>query len=180
MESTATNKLVLVGFMGTGKSSVCSLLSERLGWSRKDADEEIVASEGRSIADIFASDGEDAFRDIEAHTLSRLLMEPEPAVIATGGGAVLRKHNCVTMLENGFVVALTADPETIIARVMGDKGRPLLQGDVETRVRTLMQQRRNAYDFAHLHLDTTSLSTEEVANLIMKALLEKHPNLLSK
>ncbi|MHA7963692.1 shikimate kinase [Paenibacillus sp. CAU 1782] len=180
MESTATNKLVLVGFMGTGKSSVCSLLSERLGWSRRDADEEIVAAEGRSIADIFGSDGEEVFRDMETRTLKRLLLDAEPAVIATGGGAVLRELNCQAMLQNGFVVALTAEPETIVSRVMGDKGRPLLQGDVETRVRTLMQQRRNAYDFAHLNLDTTALSTEEVAELIMKALLEKYPNLTRK
>lgn len=174
MESTATTKLVLVGFMGTGKSSVSRLLSERLGWSRKDADEVIVSTQARSIADIFEAEGEEAFRDIESKALLSLLETPEPSVIATGGGAVLRSHNCQAMLDNGFVVALTATPEAVIARVLHDEDRPLLKGDVESRVRALMQQRRNAYDFAHLCIDTTGLSTQEVADRILRAMPNHH------
>lgn len=162
-------KVVLIGFMGTGKSSVSRLLAERLEWSCADSDEEVVRAEGRSISDIFADDGEEAFRDMESRELSKLLKEPRHAVIATGGGAVLREENRSVMLKHGFVVTLSCHPERIIARVLQDESRPLLKGDVSERVYGLLEARKGAYDFAHLTVDTTELSVEDVVDRIVMA-----------
>jgi shikimate kinase len=161
------NKLVLVGFMGTGKSSVSRELSARLGWARLDSDEEIVKRAGQSISDIFATDGEGRFRDLESEAIADLLNKEQPGIIATGGGAVLRESNRSIMLEKSLVVALMADAESIIARVSKDEERPLLQGDARERVYKLLEQRRGAYDFAHLAIDTTGLSVQDVAERII-------------
>ncbi|WP_138751731.1 shikimate kinase [Paenibacillus sinopodophylli] len=168
MEGQQISKLVLVGFMGTGKSTVSRLLAEELGWKRVDGDEEIEKYENRLISDIFASDGEAAFREIETKVLHQLLVGEDCCVISTGGGAVLRETNRELMLDNGFVVALKASPEQILARVKTDTARPLLQGDAEERVHLLLEQRKHAYDFAHLSIDTTSMTAEEVVAAIME------------
>ncbi|MDQ6420876.1 shikimate kinase [Paenibacillus sp. LHD-117] len=170
MDSRAVNKLVLIGFMGTGKSSVSRELSEQLGWARMDSDDEIVLREQRTIADIFSSDGEQRFRDIESEAISDILHREEPAVVATGGGAVLRERNRALMLEKSFVVALAADADSIIARVSQDEERPLLQGDAGARVHALLEQRRGAYDFAHATIDTTGMSVKDVARDILQRL----------
>lgn len=168
MEARSRHKLILIGFMGTGKSSVSRMLAEKLGWERLDADEEIERSENREIRTIFSEEGEEAFRDIESRELQKLMERPEPAVVATGGGAVLRDNNRDVMLSNGYVVALKASPDNIISRVTLDKSRPLLQGDVAGRVHRLLEQRKGAYDFAHLSIDTTGLSIEEVVDEIVR------------
>lgn len=170
MKSQANRKIVLVGFMGTGKSTVSRLIADELGWERFDSDEEIERSEGKRISELFGISGEAGFREIESQTIARLLLRPEQAVIATGGGAVLLERNRELMLENSFVAALHADAEQIIARVKSDSSRPLLQGDVEANVHRIMKQRKHAYDFAHLVLDTTALSVNETAALIIKQL----------
>ncbi|CAM3955230.1 shikimate kinase [Paenibacillus alkaliterrae] len=166
MERQQLNKLVLIGFMGTGKSTVSMLLSDKLGWKRVDGDEEIERIEGRRISDIFACDGEAAFRKIETKVLEALLSDEEPAVIATGGGAVLSEYNRELMLKESYVVALKASPDKIIARVLSDTARPLLQGDAAERVYVLLEQRKNAYDFAHFTVDTTMMTADEVVAAI--------------
>ncbi|RXZ77060.1 shikimate kinase [Paenibacillaceae bacterium] len=158
--------IVLVGFMGTGKSSVSKLLSERLGLIRVDLDEEIEKRENCKISELFAEKGEAAFRDIESAVLASVL-QGDSKIIATGGGAVLRGSNCDRMLEAGLVVALKADAEHIIARVGKDESRPLLQGDLEQRVHHLLNERRHVYDFAHVMIDTTHYNTSEVAEQII-------------
>lgn len=168
MEEQRGSKLVLIGFMGTGKSTVSRLLAEKLGWKRVDGDEEIEKHENRQISEIFASDGEAGFRDIESKVLHHILADEDCCVVATGGGAVLRETNRQLMLGNGFVVALKASPEQILARVKTDTARPLLHGDAEERVNLLLEQRKEAYDFAHLTIDTTSLSAEEVVAAILE------------
>ncbi|WP_169083197.1 shikimate kinase [Paenibacillus sp. PL91] len=167
MERLPLKKLVLIGFMGTGKSTVSKLLAEKLGWKRVDGDEEIERLENRLISDIFAADGEAGFRVIETNVLETILASEESSVIATGGGAVLSEINRELMLSKGFVVALKASPEQIIARVKTDTARPLLQGDAEERVNLLLEQRKHAYDFAHLTIDTTNMSAEEVVAAIL-------------
>lgn len=162
-------KLILIGFMGTGKSSVAAGLSEALSMPHLDMDAEIVSSAGLSIPEIFAQQGEQAFRTIETNVLEKLLLAPDQAIIATGGGAVLKPYNCELMLQHGFVVALQASEQVIISRVQQDTGRPLLQGDVAERVRTLMQTRAKAYDFAHMSLDTSALSIPQVVSEIVEA-----------
>lgn len=162
-----TNKIVLVGFMGCGKSTVSRLLAKELGWRRIDTDDEIVEREGRSVAAIFEEAGEQGFRKIESNLIASILTEPEPAVIATGGGAVLAEANRQAMLAYSYVVALKADAEQIIARVQADTGRPLLAGDAANRVPLLLEQRKTVYDFAPTIIDTTSLTPEQVAAAIL-------------
>ncbi|MFF2093546.1 shikimate kinase [Paenibacillus sp. NPDC058174] len=163
----ANGKIVLVGFMGTGKSTVSRLLADKLGWARYDSDEEIERLEGRKISDIFAAEGEAGFRAIESKTLISLLEAGGNAIIATGGGAVLLEGNRSAMLDNSFVVALKADAEHIISRVKSDTSRPLLQGDVAANVNRIMEARKHAYDFAHLQMDTTALTANEAAEAIL-------------
>ncbi|WP_127531473.1 shikimate kinase [Paenibacillus kobensis] len=167
-KSGAAGKIVLVGFMGTGKSTVSKLLAEQLGWRRIDSDEEIVHRSGKTIPELFEHGGEQHFRDMETDTIRALMALDEPAVIATGGGAVLREGNRAIMLEHAFVVALKADEEHIISRVGNDSSRPLLQGDAAANVRRLLEERRTVYDFATCIVDTTGLSPEAVCASIMQ------------
>ncbi|MGO4375537.1 shikimate kinase, partial [Paenibacillus sp. MCAF20] len=168
MERQLGNKLILVGFMGTGKSTVSKLLAGRLEWERVDVDEQIVSRAGQAISDIFAESGEEGFRDIESDVLASILADEASSVVATGGGAVLREANRNLMLASGLVVALKADAAQIIDRVQSDDARPLLQGDAASRVNTLLEQRKHAYDFAHITVDTTSLTADEVVAAIME------------
>lgn len=158
--------IILVGMMATGKSTVGAMLAEELGYELVDLDHVIIESEGRSIADIFASEGEAYFRKLESAALLRML-EGEGRIISTGGGAVLVPGNAENMLANGLVVALTATEEAILARVSGDQNRPLLAGNAQERVRTIMEQRREAYRFAHCTVDTSELSAAEVSQHIL-------------
>ncbi|MDB4867297.1 MAG: aroK, partial [Cohnella sp.] len=162
--------LIVVGFMGTGKSTVCRLLSEKLGFAGIDTDEEIERRSGKSIPELFASDGEAAFRDWETRVIREVLAE-DRQVVATGGGAVLREENRRAMLAGGWVVALTADRDTLIGRVSCGReapNRPLLAGDAAARVDALLGSRRNAYDFAHAMIDTTHRSPAVVADLLLR------------
>lgn len=161
--------IVIVGFMGTGKSTVSRILSERLGWERVDTDEEIERRAGKSIPQIFAEDGETYFRDWESRVLTDVL-SGSGKVVATGGGAVLRESNRRVMLAGGWVVALTADKESLIKRVTSSAAtgtRPLLAGDAEARVTALLESRQRAYDFAQATIDTSRLSPADVANMML-------------
>lgn len=158
--------IILVGMMATGKSTVGAILAEELGYELVDLDAWIIGREGRSIADIFADGGEQMFRELESAALKEVL-QGERRVISTGGGAVLAPGNAEMMLEHGYVVALTANEEAIIERVSGDENRPLLAGNAAERVRSIMEQRREAYRFAHCTVDTTSLNVAEVSQYIL-------------
>ncbi|MVQ37038.1 shikimate kinase [Paenibacillus anseongensis] len=162
-----TSNLVLVGFMGTGKSTVGKKLAERLGWQFQDSDAVLEDEQQTSIGDLFRQYGEAHFRTLESKTLESLLAQ-RGQIVATGGGAVLAEENRACMLRNGFVVALKASPETIIHRVSADINRPLLQGNLEERVHTLLEQRKSAYDFAHAMIDTTELTTDQIVDLIIQ------------
>lgn len=162
--------VVLIGFMGTGKSTVASALSERLGWEKVDLDAAIEAAEGTTIPVLFAEKGEPYFRRAETDALRRELGGTAAKIIATGGGAVLAEENRRLMLENGLVVALTADEETIVRRVKDDPNRPLLQGDVRARVAALLKARETAYDFAHMKIDTSHRTVDEIADAIVERL----------
>lgn len=160
--------IILVGFMGTGKSTVAEQLAVRLGWRKIDLDTAIEEDQNSSIPDLFVSRGEAYFRQVESEVLKRTLSEYEEIVVATGGGAVLAEANRETMLQSGFVVALTASVESILNRVQNDPNRPLLKGNAAESVPMLLETRRHAYDFAHLKIDTTDKSVSEIVGLIME------------
>lgn len=163
--------VVLVGFMGTGKTTVGAALSKELGIVQKDLDEVIVAKEGCSIPTLFAERGEAYFRDAESRYLNELLDEGEH-ILTTGGGVVLRPQNVASMLRKGIVVALSASEEELIKRLENDTGRPLLAGGVAERVRTLLQQRAGAYDFAPIQIETTGKSLQAIVAEITNHLTE--------
>ena len=146
--------LTLIGYRGTGKSTIAQQLAFALGWEWVDADVELELRAGKSIAAIFADDGEPAFRDLESQTLAALAERAETEhgrlIIAAGGGAVLREENRRVICEAGPVVWLTADVETILARVAADETtagrRPnLTTGGGEAEVRQLLDARTPLY-----------------------------------
>ena len=138
--------LYITGFMGTGKTTVSKQLGETLPAYRVfDTDQEIEKEEGRAIKEIFATEGEAYFRDIETKVL-RKLSEEKNVIISCGGGVVLKKENRDIMKENGHVILLTASPETVLKRTGGNDKRPLLK-DKKTpeEIRSMMEKREAAY-----------------------------------
>jgi shikimate kinase len=113
--------LVLIGYRGTGKSTVGRILAERSGRGFVDSDREIEVRSGRSIRSIFAECGESDFRDREERTLADLIAEAPGTILATGGGAVLRETNRRRLRDFGFVAWLTADPAELARRLEGDR-----------------------------------------------------------
>lgn len=157
---------MLIGMMGTGKTTVGAKLAEATGYPLVDLDALISDTAGCSIPQLFAERGEPFFRDLETKVLKDALTR-ERIILATGGGAVLREENRREMLEQGWVVALKASADEIISRVGEDPGRPLLAGGARERVEALLQERRHAYDFAHVTIDTSGKSAEEVSDEIL-------------
>jgi shikimate kinase/3-dehydroquinate synthase len=158
--------VVLIGFMGTGKTAVGRCIAERRGRLFVDTDTIIEAREGRTIARIFAEDGEPAFRRLEAAAVAEAGAS-HGAVIATGGGVPLRPDNMRHLRRHGVIISLTASPRAILARVGGGTDRPLLGADPEAAVRRLLAERDAAYSDADLVVDTSDCSTDEVADRVL-------------
>jgi shikimate kinase len=164
--------LILTGFMGAGKSSVGRVLAGKLKCPFIDLDAEIVARAGRSINEIFAKDGEAAFRVLESACLEHVLHRGV-AVIATGGGAVNADTNRALMRASGVVVNLTASFDLIMARLSGATNRPLYAGnDPAKRAKALMEQREQFYNDADIRIDTDGKSVEDVAAEILEYLTQ--------
>ena len=167
--------LSLIGYRATGKTTLARLLAERLGWTWIDADVEIERRAGKSIARIFAEDGEPAFRDIEAQVVADLCRE-ERLVLAAGGGAPLRPESRRAMREGGKVVWLTAPPETILRRMSGDRStaarRPNLtdRGPREEIIELLARRTPIYREAAHLEIDTEGKTPEQLATEILARL----------
>lgn len=160
--------LVLIGFMGTGKTTVGQLLAKRLGWNFTDLDKEIEARYNMTVKDIFAQYGEAFFRQCESEVIKSMTTRTG-TVISTGGGAVLRDENIRNLRHCGPLVALKAEPEVIIQRVEGDKQiiRPLLnRPDRLETVKNMLQERQKRYAFADISIDTDYLTPDEVADKI--------------
>ncbi|MET9088470.1 shikimate kinase [Streptomyces sp. NPDC090075] len=161
--------VVLVGPMGVGKSTVGQLLAERLGVGYRDTDEDIVAAEGRTIADIFVAEGEPAFRAIEKRAVHTALAEHE-GVLALGGGAIL-DADTRALLAGQRVVYLSMDVEEAVKRTGLNAARPLLALNPRKQWRELMEARRHLYEEVAAAVVTTDDRTpEEVTQAALDAL----------
>lgn len=160
----------LIGLMGAGKTSVGRLLAPRLGLPFHDSDETVAHAAGLSIAELFARQGEPAFRALERSALARLLSS-ERSVIATGGGAVTESETRDALRSQAFTIWLDASPATLASRLADSDERPLLAGgDAEAVLERLAEQRRPFYAAADLRVGTDDLAAEEVAELIIATL----------
>ena len=162
----ASALIVLVGPMGAGKTTLGRSLAARLGLGFADVDARVEAEAGQPIPAIFAGEGEAGFRRREARALAALLAGP-PAVVATGGGAVLDPGNRAAMRAAGTVVYLAVDPAIQLARLRGDTGRPLLRagdGDPARTLADLQARREPLYrEAAHLVFDAGALAPDAAA-----------------
>ncbi len=162
--------IVLVGFMGTGKSSAGRILAERLGMVFIDMDDEIVRREGVSIPDIFKDRGEPAFRALE-RALVVELADKTGYIVSTGGGIVLNPDNIRDFSQTGRVFCLKATPEAILKRVEHDTNRPLLQGgDRLAKITELLGKRQALYDAIPDQIDTDGHKPVDTANAILARL----------
>src|SRR6201996_9292077 len=162
--------IVLVGMMGAGKSTIGRRLSVRLALPFLDADAEIELAHRMSIPDIFEKYGEPYFRDGEVRVIARLL-DGGPAVIATGGGAVMREETRDRIREKAISIWLKADPDIIMRRVRRRSDRPLLQtADPEATVERLIREREPIYGLADITISSRDVPHEKIVDECIEAL----------
>ena len=161
--------IVLIGFMGSGKTAVGRLIAGRLGRKFVDTDRLITERTGLGIPEIFKTRGESHFRDEERLALESL-RSADRCVIATGGGIVVRPENTALLQELGFVTWLTASGQVIFNRVSRNKNRPLLQtGNPRETIARLLAERNALYETAaQFTLDTSELSREQIAGTVIE------------
>ncbi len=149
-------RIILMGFMGAGKTTVGKKLAKELSCEFIDTDELIEKEQGCKISEIFEKDGEAAFRDLETELLKRLQGSEKEFVLSIGGGMPVREENRKLLQSLGTVIYLKTSKEEIIRRVSGDTGRPLLQGGrLEEKVTALMNAREQIYiETAHKEIVT--------------------------
>ena len=169
----ARDNVILVGFMGAGKSVCGRLLARRLGRCFLETDDMIVAREGRSIPEIFRVDGEERFRALEAEALEALGLK-SGEVIATGGGFPCRPGRMEALRELGTVVWLEGDLDVLSARARRAGDRPMLAGRARGEIEALYRSREPYYREAHIVIDTTGLGVDEVVARVLAALRAPH------
>ncbi len=167
-----TKVIFLCGFMGSGKSTVGTLLARMLNCEFEDLDETIVSSQGRSIVDIFNNGGEKAFREIEANAVQHLNVSSR-RVIALGGGTLLSEMSREFILQRGLLIYLSAEPETIAKRLdRSPEMRPLFAGldhlQRDLKIRELMVSRSKIYDQAPIRVITDGRPPLEIATDISR------------
>lgn len=168
----AAENIILVGFMGAGKSSVGRLLAKRLGRCFVETDDLIVARDGRSIAEIFRAEGEARFRQIEADLLDLLRLK-RGDVIATGGGFPCREGRMDVLKGMGTVVWLAGEFEALYARALRSGSRPMLEGKPKEEVAALYRAREPYYRQAHLVVETAGLGVDQVVRRILSLLRQR-------
>lgn len=164
--------IILVGFMGAGKTAVGKTLAKLLKRKFVDLDEMIEKHEGMPIAEIFATRGETYFREIEKDIVGKASLFTG-VVTGTGGGAVIDKENVVNLKSNGIMFYLDASPARILERTKGHTHRPLLNvSDPKEKISELLAKRAEFYAQADHRIDTNNLSVDEVAKKIISLLKE--------
>ena len=162
-----TDKIYLVGFMAAGKTTLAQALARRLGWRAEDIDALIEARERRTVADIFAREGEPYFRSVERQVIWSLLPQRH-TVIATGGGTFIDADTRAAINADGASVWIDVPFEVLLNRIPLDGRRPLASDRVQMAV--LYESRRLAYEQAHLHVDASGARTEELVEQIVEQL----------
>ena len=166
MEKAKSN-IVLIGFMGTGKTSVGIRLTEMLNMTFVDTDDLIEKDSGMIISDIFKDMGEEYFRDLESK-ITKKISELENQVIATGGGIIKRERNIQSLKKKGLLFCLDARPEVILQRTSGYNHRPLLQVDDPIgRIKELLKERDPFYAKADHRIDTSDRTIDQIAENII-------------
>lgn len=164
--------IILVGFMGSGKSSIGRSLHQNLGYKLIDTDRSIEEQTGKTISEIFSQQGESVFRSLETNLLEELTASKiTKHIISTGGGMVCRPENRALLRQLGFVVWLKCSAEDIYARTSKNNDRPLLQcEDPMQAINNLLKDRSPLYEeTAHLQVNTTGLSMDEVSCGILES-----------
>ena len=168
----AERNIVLTGFMGTGKTTVGLLLAERLDRTFIDVDTQIEAHFGKTIPEVFADEGEAAFRVAESQICARLGRE-QSLIVSTGGGALVNPGNRAALAESGTLICLTATLDEILSRLESMVNRPLLPDDPDEkrrRIRDLLYERRHAYAAIPQQIDTTGRDPAAIVDLVLEAL----------
>lgn len=175
MSRIQKHNVILIGFMGSGKTSVGKLLAKRLSYQFLDSDQLIESRAGDSINQIFSRNGEEYFRNMETELLKDISSDMKQTVLSTGGGLPLRDQNSRILKEMGYVVFLKASKETTLKRLKGDSSRPLLNGDeLEQKVERMMKSRTPIYEStAHKIIATDGRTIDEVADFIMEAYMKQ-------
>lgn len=161
--------VILIGYMGSGKTTVGKCLAERKKIEFLDTDAMIEEQEGKTISDIFDQMGEESFRDMETALIQRLVEEQRSdVVLSVGGGLPVRKENRVLLKKLGTVIYLMASKETIIERVSGSENRPLLRdGSLDEKVEHMLKLRSPLYEeAADIRIDTNGKTADELADEI--------------
>ena len=170
--------IVLIGFMGTGKSTVGKRLAQSLAWDFVDTDCEIGEVTSMSVTDIFRRHGETRFRSEERIVVARLSQQ-EQIVIATGGGTVLNPHNWDVLAKNGIIICLHASLDVILSRIGHKNDRPLLKGPKE-EIEKLWSERQVSYARADFTVDTSQKNIDEVVSEILVRLGRMEDNEFSR
>lgn len=168
-------RILVIGMMASGKSTVGAIVAERLGWGYVDSDEQIEQRTGRTVREIFEQDGETAFRAEEKAAMEAAVAGSEPLVVGVAGGAVLDLGTRTLLREEGTVVWLRAEPELLAERVKaaGQDHRPLLADDPDGTLRRLDAERRPIYEeLADIVVDVEGRTAEELAEHIVQAMAE--------
>ncbi len=163
------DNIILIGFMGSGKTSVGNKLAESIGYDFKDTDELIVSDEGIEIQEIFLNHGEEMFRNIESRLLLSIVDTLERTVLSTGGGMPLRDKNVKLLRVMGQVIYLRASKNTIIDRLSEDTTRPLLKGEnPQEKVEKLLSERDPIYEkAADIIIDTDGKNIDDIVKEIL-------------
>ncbi len=169
MGKLSKNNIILIGYMGSGKTTIGALLAKKLNYQFYDSDAIIEQREKEKISSIFENQGEEHFRELETKLIMDMNTYMKSSILSTGGGMPLREQNRQLLAGLGFVVYLKTSVKTIVRRLRTDQSRPLLKGDnLEKRIRGMLEVREPIYEgAAHLRIDCDDLSRTEISERII-------------